>query len=28
LEAYSFWYNPELNYINYMVPGILEKLIA
>lgn len=24
----SFWYNPELNYITYMVPGILVLLIT
>jgi ABC-2 type transport system permease protein len=24
----SFWYNPELNYINYMVPGILVLLVT
>ncbi len=24
----SFWYNPELNYITYMVPGILALLIT
>jgi len=26
--ATSFWYNPELNYITYMVPGILVLLIT
>ena len=25
---YSFWYNPELNYITYMVPGILVLLVT
>ncbi len=25
---YSFWYNPELNYKNYMVPGILVMLVT
>jgi ABC-2 type transport system permease protein len=25
---WSFWYNPELNYKNYMVPGILVLLIT
>ena len=25
---WSFWYNPELNYINYMVPGILVLLVT
>jgi ABC-2 type transport system permease protein len=25
---YSFWYNPELNYKNYMVPGILVILVT
>lgn len=24
----SFWYNPELNYKNYMVPGILVLLVT
>ena len=24
----SYWYNPELNYITYMVPGILVLLIT
>jgi len=24
----SFWYNPELNYITYMVPGILVLLVT
>ncbi|HOX78743.1 MAG TPA: ABC transporter permease [Bacteroidales bacterium] len=24
----SFWFNPELNYINYMVPGILVLLVT
>jgi len=24
----SFWYNPELNYVTYMVPGILVLLIT
>jgi ABC-2 type transport system permease protein len=26
--SWSFWYNPELNYINYMVPGILVLLVT
>jgi ABC-2 type transport system permease protein len=26
--TWSFWYNPELNYINYMVPGILVMLVT
>lgn len=25
---YSFWYNPELNYKSYMVPGILVILVT
>ena len=25
---YSYWFNPELNYINYMVPGILVLLVT
>jgi ABC-2 type transport system permease protein len=25
---YSYWYNPELDYINYMVPGILVILVT
>lgn len=25
---YSFWFNPELNYKNYMVPGILVMLVT
>jgi len=25
---HSFWFNPELNYINYMVPGILVLLVT
>ncbi|HNW98787.1 MAG TPA: ABC transporter permease [Bacteroidales bacterium] len=25
---YSYWYNPELNYKNYMVPGILVMLVT
>lgn len=25
---YSFWYNPELNYKTYMVPGILVLLVT
>ncbi len=25
---YSYWYNPELDYINYMVPGILVLLVT
>ncbi|NOX86206.1 MAG: ABC transporter permease [Chlorobi bacterium] len=24
----SFWYNPELNYVTYMVPGILVLLVT
>lgn len=26
--TWSFWFNPELNYINYMVPGILVLLVT
>jgi ABC-2 type transport system permease protein len=26
--TYSYWYNPELNYKNYMVPGILVMLVT
>lgn len=26
--TWSFWFNPELNYINYMVPGILVMLVT
>jgi len=26
--TYSYWYNPELNYKNYMVPGILVLLVT
>jgi ABC-2 type transport system permease protein len=26
--TWSFWYNPELNYVNYMVPGILVLLVT
>ncbi|MBI5217834.1 MAG: ABC transporter permease [Bacteroidia bacterium] len=26
--TYSFWYNPELNYSNFMVPGILVLLVT
>jgi len=26
--TWSFWYNPELNYANYMVPGILVLLVT
>jgi ABC-2 type transport system permease protein len=25
---YSYWYNPDLDYINYMVPGILVLLVT
>lgn len=25
---FSYWFNPELNYINYMVPGILVLLVT
>ena len=25
---YSYWFNPELNYINFMVPGILVLLVT
>ncbi|MBL7994726.1 ABC transporter permease [bacterium] len=25
---YSFWYNPELNYETYMIPGILVALVS
>lgn len=25
---YQFWYNPELNYYNFMVPGLLVLLVA
>jgi len=25
---YSYWFNPELNYITYMVPGILVLLVT
>jgi ABC-2 type transport system permease protein len=25
---YSYWFNPDLNYINYMVPGILVLLVT
>ena len=25
---YSFWYNPKLDYINFMVPGILVLLVT
>ncbi|MFA5781648.1 MAG: ABC transporter permease, partial [Bacteroidales bacterium] len=25
---YAFWFNPELNYKNYMVPGILVLLVT
>jgi ABC-2 type transport system permease protein len=25
---YSYWYNPELNYTTYMVPGILVLLVS
>ena len=25
---YSFWYNPDLNYTTYMVPGILVLLVT
>jgi len=28
LTTWSFWYNPELNYKNYMVPGILVLLVT
>ena len=26
--SYSYWFNPELNYITYMVPGILVLLVT
>jgi len=26
--TFSYWYNPELNYINYMVPGLLVILVT
>ena len=26
--SYSFWFNPELDYITYMVPGILVLLVT
>jgi ABC-2 type transport system permease protein len=26
--SFSYWYNPELDYINYMVPGILVVLVT
>jgi len=26
--AYSYWYNPQLNYKNFMVPGILVMLVT
>lgn len=26
--TYSYWFNPELNYITYMVPGILVLLVT
>lgn len=26
--SYSYWYNPELNYQTYMVPGILALLVT
>jgi ABC-2 type transport system permease protein len=26
--SWSFWFNPELNYVNYMVPGILVLLVT
>jgi ABC-2 type transport system permease protein len=26
--TYSYWYNPDLDYINYMVPGILVLLVT
>jgi len=26
--TYSFWFNPELNYTNFMVPGILALLVT
>ena len=26
--TWSFWYNPQLNYITYMVPGILVLLVT
>jgi ABC-2 type transport system permease protein len=26
--TWSFWYNPELDYVNYMVPGILVLLVT
>lgn len=26
--SYSFWFNPELNYTTYMVPGILVLLVT
>ena len=26
--TYSYWFNPELNYKNYMVPGILVMLVT
>jgi ABC-2 type transport system permease protein len=25
---YSYWYNPEMNYLNFMVPGILVLLVT
>jgi ABC-2 type transport system permease protein len=28
ITTYSFWFNPELNYKNYMVPGILVLLVT
>ncbi len=28
LTEYSYWYNPKLNYKNYMVPGILVLLVT
>lgn len=26
--TFSYWFNPELNYLNYMVPGILVVLVT
>jgi ABC-2 type transport system permease protein len=28
LTTWSFWFNPELNYKNYMIPGILVMLVT
>lgn len=28
LQAQNYWYNPKLNYITYMVPGILVLLVT